>query len=160
MRADLTQEGLAEVLGETLETAAFMAIDPFADPPPWEGPVLRAEMTFDGPERGTVALAASPQLAVELTANLLGLEPDGEEARAKLRDGLGEILNMLVGVFVVRAFGEDAPCRIGLPKVTEVDAAAQDAAMAKAAPALSTVVDDTHRVDLGVHPVAREGGQR
>jgi hypothetical protein len=155
MRADLSSDILAEVLDETFEAVAFMSCDAFASVPEWTGPVVEAAMTFAGPEEGTFVLAASKELASELTANILGLEPDDAEVEEKLTDGFGEVLNMLVGVLVARAYGDDVDCRLGLPSVSNAPGAEHGAAHDGADVRVSVMVDDEYRVDLALHVGAR-----
>lgn len=143
-------ELLVETLCETLEEAAFVFAEPDPAPLPFTGKILEARIRYEGPQAGELQLLAGRELATTVAANLLG-EEEGEAALQRSADALGELLNMMVGSFVVRLFGHEARCRLGLPVVREVAAAALPAA----GPCAAQVVDEEgRRIDLRL---AREG---
>jgi hypothetical protein len=139
-----TPELLADTLRETLEEAAFVLAEPEADPPEFAGPVLEARIAYEGPERGELQLVTDRGLAATLAANLLG-EEEGEAFSSRAGDALGELLNMMVGAFVVRLFGAEARCKLGLPRVREL---AAPEPLPGAALGVHLVEEEGRRIDL------------
>ena len=68
-------------------------------------------------ERHRLRLVVTAPVANELTANMLGLEPQSREARDAEREGVGEFLNILAGAWAVAHFGPEIRCDIGVPRV-------------------------------------------
>ncbi len=157
MSAELGR-ALGETLARTLEEAAFVFAEPAEDPPPFRGEVLEARIGFRGPEEGELRLVADAGLAASLAANLLGLdEEQGSEARARSADALGEILNMVVGAWVVRRFGESTTCRLGVPRVSR--RAAGDAEGAAPGARARLVEESGRRIDLSLFEAGAAGAR-
>lgn len=114
-----TPEMLTEVLSNVLEEAAFFMIEPEAVPPRYEGEIFSAAIDFEAVRGGQLRLTASRNLARNLAANMLGIDPNDPEADEQGRNALGEILNVLGGAFVTRHFGTKVPFQLGLPTVTD-----------------------------------------
>jgi hypothetical protein len=144
-----TAELLAETLGATLEEAAFVFTESADVPPPFRGKTLEARVGYQGPESGELRLVADADLAATLAANLLG-EEEGSATAARAGDAVGELLNMVVGVWVVRLFGEDARCKLGVPRVRELTPAEAVARPATTACAASLVEEEGRRIDLSL----------
>jgi hypothetical protein len=156
MAAEASRELLAQTLGSALEEAAFVFAEDTGEPPPFEGRVIEARLSFKGPKEGELVLAVAPGFASMVAANLLGEDEGGAEATGDDSDAVGELLNMIVGTFVVELFGE-APCRLGLPKVSQVSGKDHHGTIA-AADAASTMVDeDGNRIDLSLKMAGRPG---
>jgi len=111
-----TAEALAETLGRTLEEAAFIFTEPRDKPGPFPGEVIEARIDYRGPHAGELRLTADGGLASTLAANLLG-EEEGEASQARAGDAVGELLNMVLGAWVLRLFGDEARCALGVPQV-------------------------------------------
>jgi CheY-specific phosphatase CheX len=127
MARELTSALLAEAARTTLEDAAFVfadadaAVDDAA--PPLEGSVIEAVVDYAGPSVGRVMLAVPSELAQEMAANLLGVDPTDDRARAGAGDALGEVLNIMTGLLLDSLFGPGALYRIGPPIVARVASA-------------------------------------
>jgi hypothetical protein len=65
------------------------------------------------------------------------------------------MLNMIVGTFVVELFGEE-PCRLGLPRVSQVSGEEHERTLAAATAASTMVDEDGNRIDLAL----RMGGRQ
>ena len=93
---------LIESLTEALETIAFMMALPPEDelPTPTKGVLVRID--FAGPESGTVELWADNEFAQMMTANMMGLEPDDEEAQNKSLDAVKELANITAGILLTK----------------------------------------------------------
>jgi CheY-specific phosphatase CheX len=117
--SDPTSEMLGEVLSSVLEEAAFFMIEPEAAPHDYDGEVFSATIDFEAVRGGQLRLTASRNLARNLAANMLGIDPNDAEADEQGRNALGEILNVLGGAFITRHFGTKVPFQLGLPTVTD-----------------------------------------
>jgi len=116
---DPTPELLAEVLGTVLQDSAFMFAEPMEEPGGWHQPVFSAQLAFESVRGGMLRLTTSPRGAVEVAANMLGVDPSDPEAEVQARSALAEVLNVVGGAFVTRYFGSKVPSQLGLPH-TEV----------------------------------------
>jgi len=146
-----TAAQLAGVLGRTLDEAAFVFTEAAESPPPFTGSILEARIRYDGPASGELCLATGPELAATLAANLLGAE-ESEVTPALRRDAVGELLNMVVGVFVAEVFGEASRWRLGVPRVRELAAAAYQAGCAEHLCGAQLLEEGGRRIDLGLRP--------
>jgi len=117
--ADPTPRLLTEVLSNVLEEAAFFMIEPEPVPARFETDVFSATIDFEAVRGGQLRLTASRNLARNLAANMLGIDPTEAEADEQGRNALGEILNVLGGAFVTRHFGTKVPFQLGLPSVAD-----------------------------------------
>lgn len=117
--SDPTPQMLTEVLSSVLEEAAFFMIEPEPVPPDYDGDVFSATIDFEAVRGGQLRLTASRNLARNLAANMLGIDPSEAEADEQGRNALGEILNVLGGAFVTRHFGTKVPFQLGLPSVVD-----------------------------------------
>jgi hypothetical protein len=120
--AEPTAALLEEVLGQVLQEAAFVFAEPADEPEGWPPPVLTAEIAFESVRGGLLRLTVPPRGAVELAANMLGLEASDPEAEENGRAAVAEILNVIGGAFVTRYFGTQVPTQLGLPSTALVDA--------------------------------------
>ena len=155
MAAEVSRELLAETLGSALEEAAFVFAEDTGEPPSFEGRVIEARLSFVGPQEGELVLAVAPRFASMVAANLLGEDEGGAEATGDDGDAVGEMLNMIAGTFVVELFGEE-PCRLGLPRVSQVSGEEHERTLAAATAASTMVDEDGNRIDLAL----RVGGRQ
>ena len=125
-----------------------MIAEPQEAPPRFSGRVLEARMSFQGPRAGELRLVTGAELASTVAANLLG-EDEGTDAAARATDALGELLNMIVGTFVVELFGDTTPCKLGLPRVREIGPADGEAEPTAACTA-HLVEEAGRRIDLSL----------
>jgi Chemotaxis phosphatase CheX len=115
---------LEDVLGEVLQEAAFVFAEPADEPERWNPPVLTAEIAFESVRGGILRLALPPRGAVEIAANMLGVDPCDPEAEEHGRAAVAEILNVIGGVFVTRFFGTQVQTQLGLPRTALVESPA------------------------------------
>lgn len=120
MSVELSTNLVSEITARTLMEAAFIMAEPLLEAPPLRGDLLSARISFSASRSGKITIIMGRQLATTLAANLLGLEPDDEEASSRGGDALGELLNMVGGALL----GELAPAggagTLGLPEVSPV----------------------------------------
>ncbi|NLH49749.1 MAG: chemotaxis protein CheX [Myxococcales bacterium] len=100
-----------------LEEAAFIFAEPAEDDAPLESPTINAQLDFRGPSNGRLLLRASPEFAVLLAANLLGVEPDEPDALTRRQGAVGEILNMIAGALMETLFGDEVTVHLGIPEI-------------------------------------------
>jgi len=148
MASELSSELLAQCLVRTLEEAAFVFAEPTGDPPPFEGEVIEARVTYSGGHSGELLLASPHGLAATLAANLLGEDEGGASVTGDDFDALGELLNMVVGSLVLELFGPEAGCKLGLPRVKRVSAQEYGRELGKAHAVATLVEEEGRRIDL------------
>jgi hypothetical protein len=120
--AEPTSTLLEEVLGQVLQDAAFVFAEPAEEPEAWGSPLYAVKLAFESVRGGELRLTAGRGAAVEIAANMLGLDASDPEAAEQGRAALGELLNVIGGAFVTRFFGTKVPSQLGLPIVDEVGA--------------------------------------
>ncbi len=160
MSGAFDREGFVRALTQTLDEAAFVFVEGVEpDGAPWGGDtVVEARIPFHGPAAGRISLAVSLEHAVELAANLLGVDPAAPEAASAASDALGELANILCGVLLERWFPGDERYGMGTPIVRRIDVAAYAAEAASAALRETLVTDEGRRIDAAVFPPAHGAG--
>lgn len=114
---------LEQAFNETLENVAFMFAEPLDEASDGGGqPLLKADISFDGPESGTLSVTLPETMAAELAANSLGVEPDDEEAVSQGKDAVGEMLNVFCGKLLTNWKGEDPIFNLSIPVIKSLDA--------------------------------------
>jgi hypothetical protein len=122
MNPDPNEVLLQESIG-TLERLAFMFAYPDEErQTAGPGPVVAACVSFAGPVSGQLALQMSAAALPELTANMLGLEPDEAIDASQQHDALRETVNVICGNLLPALFGPSSVFSIGAPQVLAADA--------------------------------------
>jgi chemotaxis protein CheY-P-specific phosphatase CheC len=117
------KELLRDVFAEVVENLAFM----FTEEPEEdamlsaEGGWVCARMNFMGPFTGALALAVPVEMCPEITANVLGLDPEDELVTDQPYDALKELLNVTCGNVLIAMAGEDPVFDLTVPEVTRLD---------------------------------------
>lgn len=147
MSNSMTSERLGNLVAELLESAVFVFAENI-ESTPWDATGLwSAHLELEKDEKYQLALCVPKELALTLAANLLGLEPDEEDAKQSLCDAVGEMANMLAGTLGVELFGKDVVCRIGVPTTIEETGAEHDAHASKAFCRVSLQTEEGQRLD-------------
>jgi len=81
----------------------------------------KASMLFSGPKNGKFELAAGRNLCLVLAGNMLGIEPDEEQAETHADDALKEALNVICGRFLTEAYGEEAVYSLTAPVIGAIN---------------------------------------
>lgn len=152
MGAEPSAQTLAEVLGKTLEDAAFVFAEAAESAPPFAEDVVEARLGYSGPAEGEIRLAAGVAFADTLAANLLGADPGDPEAVDRGKEAIGELLNMICGILVVRSFGSETECRLGVPSVRVVAASEYEATLPGAGSRVTMLEEEGHRIDAASFP--------
>lgn len=139
---------LETVFPEILQQAAFAFGElsvPAELPFPENG--LLGRIQFGGTSRGTVELAVPSELAGELAANALGLEPGDELVPEHAHDALRELLNIVCGNLLSAWAGENAVFDLTQPEVEPLTVDAWNT-LASAEGVRAFLVDGMHSVML------------
>ena len=91
---------LMESLSEAIETMAFMMVMEPEEELPTPKQSVHVKMSFAGPVSGELEMLAGEKFTQMLAANLIGIEPDDEEAQSKGVDAFKELLNTVCGVLL------------------------------------------------------------
>lgn len=145
----IANELLVEVTNQILDETAFLCTELMETPPSFPAEVLRATLAFDGPGKGDFVVHVARPLAENLAETLLALDPGSPEVAQNAEPALAELLNILAGALTAAWFGEEADCKLGLPKVQVVPkpAARVESPLATG---ITLVVDGGLRLDLDV----------
>jgi hypothetical protein len=112
---------LKTVVTDVLGDLAFMVTDDEA-PDLRAGAVwMQARITYFGPASGTLSCWCTRDLATQLAANLLGIEPEEGQALTAADDALREFMNVLCGQLVTSWHGTEAVFNLSIPDVSECD---------------------------------------
>ncbi len=153
-----TPERLSSFVGRMLEDAAFIfAEPPEIAPPPFSGTVIEAWLSFSGREEGELWIAADEQLAAELAANLLGEDAGDPTVAARGAEALGELANVLAGSLVVELYGDEVPCRLGVPAIRTLSPADYRRKAPGEACSVVLVTEEGRRFDAALRTAARGG---
>ena len=114
---------LSEVFCNILMNYAFMFGDECAkDEFPANGDnYMHATVSFSGDRSGSLGISTSPDLCVQLAANILGLDPDDGDSIEDASDALKELLNIACGQFLTATFGDVPIFELSPPSVSEID---------------------------------------
>ena len=114
-----TNEDLAMLVSEVLGNLAFMVSDDEpAELPP--GAVwLQCEVGYQGPVGGTLRCWCTRDFAIQLAANLLGIEPMRGMRKLVRRMPAREFMNVLCGHLVTAWYGSEAIFNLSIPIVKE-----------------------------------------
>ena len=143
---------LGRVVIEILEEAAFLFTEPM-DEDATQAPspeLIVARIGYRGPSRGEMLFSTPTNVAVELAANLLGLEPDDPEVEGKGDEAVGEMLNIIGGALLKEWFGSSADFEMGIPKVERMTGEEFAKSTKGAALHLPLITDEGERIDAAV----------
>ncbi len=111
---------LKEVFTEVLEKQAFMfAVSADRSEFPSEAlECVSTEIGFSGNCNGEIHMTVPEHLAVELAANIIGLDVDDDAVDEKALDALREILNIVCGNFITRLYGNTVDMSQTIPETS------------------------------------------
>ncbi len=148
MSNNISSEQLARITMSILEEAAFIFAEPADPPPPFEGEVIEAKVTLEGPCRGLLLLSAAPEFAINAAANLLGIEPDEANNPAIGSDAIGELLNIISGQVIEGLIGSQQTCKLSVPQVLRVSASQHEKNQKENDACISLITEDGYRLDI------------
>ena len=115
---------LTKMFAEVAEQMAFLFCEPAREEElsASTSSYVEARMTFLGPRRGALRIATTPELCRQVSANVLGIEPEDEQAQRGADDALKELLNVTCGRFLTAIAGEEAVFDLSVPAVSRLSA--------------------------------------
>ncbi len=111
---------LGTIASDVLGDLAFLISDDVPSTPPADAPWLRCTVRYMGPVRGELTCWATPEFAVQLCANLLGLDPRDPDSAKSADDALGELMNVVAGQAVTAWYGKKAVFNLSIPQVESI----------------------------------------
>lgn len=143
---------LGRVVIEILEEAAFLFTEPMDENNASEvsSEVFVAKLGYFGPSKGEMVFSTPLNVASELAANLLGLEPDDPEVAGKGAEAVGEMLNIIGGALLKEWFGSEADFEMGIPVVERISGAKFSEEAARATVHLPLITEEGERIDAAV----------
>ncbi len=118
------KEVLGKVFCDILEQLAFMfseAAEKEDLPDKVDAQYLKASMAFKGPFQGTISLTMAKDMCAEMSANVLGVEPDDDVAIKGAQDALKELLNVTCGHVLTTIAGEEPIFDLTVPTVSDFE---------------------------------------
>lgn len=100
-----------------LESLALMFLVPEDEASPLPCCNRRVVVAFTGPFDGSLVLAASDDMLLELAANMLGLESGRVVTMDQQEDALKELVNVVCGNLLPAIAGKEPVFQIGAPEV-------------------------------------------
>lgn len=141
---------LRGIFSEVLADLAFMFSDE-AQAEPGPGAVwLETTISYCGRLGGTLRLWCTRDFSSLLAANLLGIDPEEQDAQADAEDAVKEFMNIVCGQLVTAVHGSEEVFHLTIPQIRELpgcpDLSGDDRAEA------STLVVEGHPVQLAYIP--------
>jgi CheY-specific phosphatase CheX len=125
----VTEQTIAGVAKDVLETMAFVLVIPGGDESAGDGTIVRATVGFEGPFGGSVSLTIPDAAVPEIVANMLGNDDGGPPTVQQQCDAVGELANVMCGNLVQALAGPEPVFRLEAPKVaTDLTAAGSESA--------------------------------
>lgn len=111
---------LKAIFSDVLANLAFMFTDEdIIEPDPghvW----LETTITYQGPKEGTLRFRCPRDFASLLAANLLGIDPEDQDAATQCEDAVKEFMNIVCGQLVTALHGEDDVYNLSIPRTVEL----------------------------------------
>ena len=122
MTPDQKTATLTTIFSEVLADLAFMFNDDVDEAPtPVAGDVwLEAEISYHGPQRGTLRFRCPRLFSEQLAANLLGIDIDSTEASDQSADAVKEFMNIVCGQLITAIHGTEAVFDLTIPTLREL----------------------------------------
>jgi len=78
---------------------------------------LETSINYEGTVSGTLRFWCTQAFSVVLASNLLGIDPDDENASSQARDAAKELMNIICGQFVTAVHGTDDVFELSIPHI-------------------------------------------
>ncbi|MBM3290171.1 MAG: chemotaxis protein CheX [Candidatus Hydrogenedentes bacterium] len=120
---------LDDVFPRMLEELTFLFADPDDGSSPQGMPhdAVDVAIAFSGERNGTLDMGVSRSLGIEMASNLLGLDPDDDNAEHLGDDALRELMNVTCGHVLTSLAGDKPVFNLSIPTITALDGAGWDA---------------------------------
>jgi chemotaxis protein CheY-P-specific phosphatase CheC len=111
---------LLTIFSEVLADLAFMFTDD-VDPEPTPGEQwLEVSISYDGEATGTLYFRCPRSFSQTLAANLLGTDPNDDEADSQAEDAAKEFMNIVCGQLVTAIHGTEHVFNLAIPQLREM----------------------------------------
>lgn len=124
------REVLTEAVKKTLSDMAFVDAEPMEDSAELTGTSHIIAISYDAPERGSIALVLPLECKREIVENIYGEEWERLDSE-EIDDCLLEIVNVLAGDYLSRRYGPDVKRDLSLPRVVFDAAELEDSSNAE-----------------------------
>ena len=116
----VADELLTRVSIDVMEKHAFVFPEPgeFSPAAPCPSGALQAHVRFSGPATGELVMFVPGELASEIAADMLGLDPGDDGAEALIHDAVGELANVLCGNVLQATEFKDQVLDLAAPEVS------------------------------------------
>ncbi len=121
MSNEKTLAAIAEIAVQVLEEMTYIFAEPVGRPGGWRDELIVARLPFSKEKQGALFIAAAKDICHEITANMLGVEPDDPQIPARSPDAVGELANIIGGVLMERMYGSEGAGQLGIPEVKIMD---------------------------------------
>ena len=115
---------MASAASEVLEEAAFIFSSPreaVSDRSTWPGEFVVADLPVYIPKRSWIRMATTFEVGVHIAAEILGEKREGFNGVFEpVRDALGEVLNMVCGLFAELLLGPEGAWELGCPRTRTI----------------------------------------
>ncbi len=81
---------------------------------------LETSISYEGTVSGTLRFWCTRAFSVILASNLLGIDPDDEDAGFQASDAVKELMNITCGQFVTAVHGVDDVFELSIPQIREL----------------------------------------
>ncbi|NUM52772.1 MAG: chemotaxis protein CheX [Candidatus Hydrogenedentes bacterium] len=118
-----------DVFPQMLESLTFMFADPDegVSPPGMPHDAVLVRIAFSGERNGAIEMAIGRSLGLEMAGNLLGLEPQADNAQKYGDDALRELMNVTCGHILTAMAGDRPVFNLTIPSISPMDGADWDA---------------------------------
>lgn len=114
-----TEPDLATIVGDVLGDLAFLVTDDEPPQPSTDAVWMECRISYAGPGSGELHCWCPRDFAVQLAANLLGVEPDNPLVQSGIHDALCEFMNVVCGQFVTARHGTSPVFNLSIPTAVE-----------------------------------------
>ncbi len=132
MNTEPTSLDLRHAMVQVVEEALLTFVDEPQAVLKWSDVVLAARLQIHHPYRGELILVAVPDWCSQAAASFLGLDKPDEKSAAQRGDALGELLNMVCGIFVSEGQNLRPRSDFGVPHIDRIERQTLDELIAKA----------------------------
>jgi len=117
------EEMIVDAVSNTFENLAFMFVEE-VDKSELENTgdeYFISKMAYSGDNTGSLVMATTKQMCINLATNILGLDDDEEPEKSILGDAFNEVLNVVCGQLLAEKYGEKAIFDLTIPEISSVD---------------------------------------
>ncbi|MCP4590013.1 MAG: chemotaxis protein CheX [bacterium] len=112
---------LTAIFSDVLANLAFMFSDDDGEATPAAGSIwLETEIAYHGPQRGTLRFWCTRDFSTKLSANLLGGDPEDDDAEAQAVDAVKEFMNIVCGQLITAIHGTESVFDLTIPTLKEL----------------------------------------